>query len=191
MENSRLYFITGGVRSGKSSFAEKKAVELAIQSGGNLHYLACGRSSDAEMEERINRHRQDRHRSPLAWRTSEYPTDVSRIGKDLDAKSIVLLDCLTTLLDNELFLPNVPLTEDFLHKVFTKIIKGIGEIRKEAQSLIIVSNEVLQEPIFQDEFLHTYGKVLGLLHQAIVERADEAYLVESGVPLRMKAGIPE
>lgn len=191
MEKSRLYFITGGVRSGKSSFAEKKAVDLATRSGGNLHYLACSRSADDEMEKRIDRHRKDRESSPLAWRTSEYPTDITRIRQDLNSKSIVLLDCLTTLLDNELFLPGVPLEEEFLHQTFTKIIEGIDEIRNEAQCLIIVSNEVVQETIFQNEFLHIYGKMLGLLHQSIVGKADEAYLVESGIPIRKKEGIPE
>lgn len=185
MEKS-LYLVTGGVRSGKSSFAEKIAVNLAVQLEGNLHYLACSRSVDAEMEIRINRHRQDRERSPLEWRTWEYATDITRLGPDLNTRSIVLIDCLTTLLDNELFLPNVPLEEEFLHKVFNKILKGIDELRNEAQCLIIVSNEVVQEPIFQNEFLHVYGKMLGMLHQAIVYRADGAYLVESGIPLRMK-----
>lgn len=191
MEKSRLYFITGGVRSGKSSFAEKKAVDLAIRSGGNLHYLACSRSADAEMKKRIDRHRKDRESSPLAWRTSEYSTDITRIGQELNSHSIVLLDCLTTLLDNELFLPELPLDEEFLQHTFLKIIKGIDEIRYKAQCLIIVSNEVVQEPIFQNEFLHKYGKMLGLLHQTLVDRADEAYLVESGIPIRKKEGIFE
>ncbi|MGE7604213.1 bifunctional adenosylcobinamide kinase/adenosylcobinamide-phosphate guanylyltransferase [Peribacillus sp. NPDC097675] len=191
MEKSWLYFITGGVRSGKSSFAEKKAVDLAIQSGGTLHYLACSRSTDAEMEKRIDRHRKDRESSPLAWTTSEYPTDITRIGQALNSKSIVLLDCLTTLLDNELFLPGVPLDEDFLYEIFAKIINGIDEIRSKAQCLIIVSNEVVQEPIFQNEFLHIYGKMLGQLHQSIVDKADEAYLVESSIPIRKKEGISE
>ncbi|KON66801.1 hypothetical protein AKG34_22625 [Peribacillus butanolivorans] len=191
MEKSRLCFITGGVRSGKSRFAEKKAIEYAIQLSGNLHYLACGRVSDAEMEERIRRHQRDRKSSPIAWRTWEYSTNITRIGSDLNQDSIILLDCLTTLLDNELFGPNIPLEKEFLHSVFTKIISGINEIRKQASCLIIVSNEVVQEPIFQNEFLHIYGKILGLLHQAVVEQADEAYLVESGIPLLMKGCMQE
>jgi adenosylcobinamide kinase / adenosylcobinamide-phosphate guanylyltransferase len=187
VEKSRLCFISGGVRSGKSSFAEKKALEYAVPDG-NLHYLACGRISDEEMENRINRHKKDREESPIPWRTWEYSTDIIRIGIGLNQNSIILLDCLTTLLDNELFLPNVRFEEPFLHRVYTKIISGIDEIRKLGRCLIIVSNEVVHEPIFPNEFLHTYGRMLGLLHQAIVEQADEAYLVESGIPIRMKRG---
>ncbi|MGE7761967.1 bifunctional adenosylcobinamide kinase/adenosylcobinamide-phosphate guanylyltransferase [Peribacillus sp. NPDC097895] len=186
MEKARLCFITGGVRSGKSGFAEKKALEYALQMDGQLHYLACGRVSDAEMGERILRHQKDRENSPIAWRTSEYQTDITRIGADISQDSIILLDCLTTLLDNELFGPGIPLEKEFLHSVFIKILDAINEIRKQSSCLIIVSNELVQEPIFQNDFLHIYGKTLGLLHQAIVGQADEAYLVEAGIPLLMK-----
>jgi adenosylcobinamide kinase/adenosylcobinamide-phosphate guanylyltransferase len=186
VEKARLCFITGGVRSGKSGFAEKKALEYALQMDGQLHYLACGRVSDAEMGERILRHQKDRENSPIAWRTSEYATDITRIGADINQDSIILLDCLTTLLDNELFGPGIPIEKEFLHSVFIKILDGINEIRKQSSCLIIVSNELVQEPIFQNDFLHIYGKTLGLLHQAIVGQADEAYLVEAGIPLLMK-----
>ncbi|MCK1994615.1 cobinamide kinase [Peribacillus muralis] len=186
MEKARLCFITGGVRSGKSRFAESKALEYALQMDGNLHYLACGRDRDAEMGERILRHRKDRESSPIAWRTSEYATDITRIGADIDQDSIILLDCLTTLLDNELFGPGNPLEKEFLHSVFSKIINAINVIRKQSSCLIVVSNELVQEPIFKNEFLHTYGKILGQLHQEIVGQADEAYLVETGIPLWKK-----
>lgn len=191
MEKARLCFITGGVRSGKSSFAERKALEYAFQMDGNLHYLACGRVSDVEMGDRIHRHQKHRESSPIAWQTSEYATDITRIGADINQDSIILLDCLTTLLDNELFGPGIPLEKEFLDNVFSKIINGINEIRKQSSCLIVVSNELVQEPIFHNEFLHLYGKTLGLLHQTIVGQADEAYLVESGIPLRKKGCIQE
>ena len=186
MEESKLIFITGGVRSGKSNFAEKQARELAVHSGGALHYIACGRRSDKEMEERIGRHRQDREKSLIPWQTWEFPRNIGRVQSMVDQNSIVLLDCLTTLLDNELFLPERPLEEAFLREVFNRIICDVERIRKQVGCLIIVSNEVIQEPIFHDPVLHLYGKMLGQLHQAIVRMSDEAYLVESGIPLRMK-----
>ncbi|KWW20993.1 MULTISPECIES: bifunctional adenosylcobinamide kinase/adenosylcobinamide-phosphate guanylyltransferase [Peribacillus] len=188
MEKARLCFVTGGVRSGKSSFAERKALEYARLMEGNLHYLACGRGSDAEMGERILRHQKDRQRSPIAWQTSEYATDITRIAAKIDSDSIILLDCLTTLLDHELFGPGVPLEAEFLHSIQAKIISAIDELRQQSGCLIIVSNEVVQEPIFQNELLHIYGRMLGKLHRTIVGQADEAYLVESGIPLQMKGG---
>ncbi|WP_285767996.1 bifunctional adenosylcobinamide kinase/adenosylcobinamide-phosphate guanylyltransferase [Peribacillus sp. SI8-4] len=186
MEKARLCFITGGVRSGKSRFAERKALEYALLTEGNLHYLACGRVSDAEMGERILRHQKDRQTSPIAWQTSEYATDITRVGAKVDSNSIILLDCLTTLLDNELFGSGLPLEANFLHSIQAKIIGAIDELRQQSGCLIIVSNEVAQEPIFQKQLLHIYGRMLGTIHQTIVGEADEAYLVESGIPLKMK-----
>ncbi|MDQ7861463.1 hypothetical protein RCO48_12075 [Peribacillus frigoritolerans] len=65
------------------------------------------------------------------------PPNTQRIlqesGADIDQDSIILLDCLTTLLDNELFGPGLPLEEEFLNSVFSEIITGINEIRKTIQ----------------------------------------------------------
>ena len=84
---------------------------------------------------------------------------------------------------SESFTPEKPFEREFLQAIFTKIIDAIEAIRKQAACLIIVSNEVIQDLIFHDEFLKAYGGMLGLLHQEIVERADVAYLVEWGVPV--------
>ena len=188
MAKAALYFITGGVRSGKSRFAEQTAQEWAIEQHATLHYLACGRVFDAEMAERVNRHQEDREKSPIPWKTWEFPTDIERIVDGINQDSVVLLDCLTTLVDNELFTQQKPLEAEFLEETFIKIMNGIEEIQRHAACLIIVSNEVIQEPIFHNEFLHTYAKMLGLLHQGIVERADAAYMVEWGIPIMKKGG---
>lgn len=191
MAKSTLYFITGGVRSGKSRFAEQTAIKWAGAYGGNLHYLACGRVFDEEMAKRVTRHQQDRETSPIPWRTWEFSTDIERIATGINQDSVVLLDCLTTLVDNELFThesftPEKPFEQEFLQTIFTKIIDAIEVIRKQASCLIIVSNEVIQDLIFHDEFLKVYGGILGTLHQEIVKRADAAYMVEWGVPVIKK-----
>lgn len=193
MAKSALYFITGGVRSGKSQFAEQTAIEWVKTYGGNLHYLACSRVFDEEMAKRVSRHQQDRLTSPIPWKTWEYSTDIARITRGINQDSVVLLDCLTTLVDNELFThesftPEKPFEQDFLQTIFTKIIGAIKTIREQAACLIIVSNEVIQDLIFHDEFLKAYGGMLGTLHQEIVEQADAAYMVEWGVPV-IKKGI--
>jgi adenosylcobinamide kinase / adenosylcobinamide-phosphate guanylyltransferase len=191
MAQSALYFITGGVRSGKSRFAERTAREWVEAYGGNLHYLACSRVFDEEMAKRVDRHRQDREDSLIPWKTWEYSTDIDRIITGINEDSVVLLDCLTTLVDNELFThetftPEKPFHRAFLQAIFTKIMGAIEAIRKQAACLIIVSNEVIQDLIFHNEFLKAYGGMLGTLHQAIVECADVAYLVEWGVPVVKK-----
>ena len=196
MARSALYFITGGVRSGKSRFAEQIARKWAENGKGNLHYLACSRVFDEEMAKRVSRHQQDREASPIPWQTWEFSTDIDRITTGINQDSVVLLDCLTTLVDNELFThesftPEKPFEREFLQTIFTKIISAIEAIRKQAACLIIVSNEVIQDLIFHDEFLKAYGGMLGTLHQEIVERADVAYLVEWGVPVIKKGSVEQ
>ncbi len=89
-----ITLITGGARSGKSAFAE----QFAAQSGLQVVYLATARAGDAEMTERIRRHRINR---PASWLTVEEPL---RLGAALRAHARVdrclVIDCLTLWLNN-------------------------------------------------------------------------------------------
>lgn len=184
---SSLVFITGGVRSGKSQFAEKTASQLWKSSQkSNLHYIATMVESDSEMRNRIYRHQEDRIRSGLGWQTWEKPNKIGELAP-FHENDIVLLDCLTTWLNNELFFQGdcwqkQTSQHDLIEKMWTEIqglSKGIG-------TFIIVSNEVLHEPVGSNELVYVYRRILGELHQRIVERARCAYLVESGIPVVMK-----
>ncbi|WP_370224677.1 bifunctional adenosylcobinamide kinase/adenosylcobinamide-phosphate guanylyltransferase [Cytobacillus sp.] len=191
MAGGSLIFISGGVRSGKSSFAERTAAGLAMKSEGKLHYIAAGKAYDPEMEARIQRHQDYREKSGLSWTTWEKPSELEEISGNFNNQDIVLFDCLTTLLNNELFRAE----DDWRNREFQEslsfdILRAITEIRKNCRYLIVVSNEVLNEPIGKNELVITYSKILGTLHRNIVGMADEAYLVEAGIPIQMK-GEPE
>jgi adenosylcobinamide kinase / adenosylcobinamide-phosphate guanylyltransferase len=191
MAQPSLIFVSGGVRSGKSSFAERLASMQSEQTDGRLYYIACGRPSDPEMQERVARHKHDRLVSHKSWTTLEYPVAIEKAAPLLDTSGIVLLDCLTTLLNNEMF----PLTENmdewkipaFLKEVKKRILNGINEIKQNAAYFIIVSNEVLHAPIM-DGVTHAYSNMIGILHQEIVAMSDQAYLVEAGCAVIMKGG---
>lgn len=181
-----LIFISGGVRSGKSSFAEKTAAKIATATGGNLHYIATGVPFDAEMKRRIEKHRHDRESAKSLWTTIEQPINLWELKGHFHSNDIVLLDCVTTLLNNELYSANHPWDDDFLTLVQQKVITGILAIKVQACSLIVVSNEVLNEPMPANKLVITYKKLLGSIHQQLVKEADIAYLVEAGVPIMMK-----
>ncbi|WP_079508838.1 bifunctional adenosylcobinamide kinase/adenosylcobinamide-phosphate guanylyltransferase [Mesobacillus jeotgali] len=184
---SSLIFISGGVRSGKSRFAEILAGKWEAKYSGQLHYVAAGQPSDQEMKERILRHQQDREFSGLHWRTWEIPRNLSSLSMVLTKNDIVLLDCLTTLLNNEFFYKDGQWKNDNFPKMIAiKIINELKQVAEQARAFIIVSNEVLGEAVTDDRLVFTYAKVLGQLHQAIVKEADYAYLVEAGVPIMMK-----
>ncbi|MGF1665735.1 MAG: bifunctional adenosylcobinamide kinase/adenosylcobinamide-phosphate guanylyltransferase, partial [Acidimicrobiia bacterium] len=72
-----LTLLTGGARSGKSS----AAVRLASATAAPVHYLATAQPGDAEMAQRIARHRADR---PAGWITVEEPL---LLGEAIDAIS--------------------------------------------------------------------------------------------------------
>ncbi|KKE80085.1 bifunctional adenosylcobinamide kinase/adenosylcobinamide-phosphate guanylyltransferase [Oceanobacillus caeni] len=183
-----ITFITGGVRSGKSSFAERIAIQKAEEIGGSLHYIATGRATDSEMRLRIKRHQEDRNKSGHSWKTWEKETNISTLATEFNKKDVILLDCLTTMLSNELFAHEADWVEQRLEKkeVFQRIWQGIKEIADYSNQVVLVSNEVLNEPILPNELLVTYSELLGKLHQKIVRYAESAYLVEAGVPLLMK-----
>ncbi|GIN84988.1 adenosylcobinamide kinase/adenosylcobinamide phosphate guanyltransferase [Heyndrickxia sporothermodurans] len=187
MEKSKMIFISGGVRSGKSSFAEQLAIKYARQMNGRLNYLACGRATDREMTDRISHHKETRKNSELPWVNWECPVNVKTMSPFYQSGDIVLLDCLTTLLNNELFQDEDSWERtDFQKNVVESILTGIEEIRKNCSVFIIVSNEVLNEQLHKGAVVFTYAKLLGLLHQNLVQESTVAYLVESGIPLLMK-----
>ncbi|WP_066064667.1 bifunctional adenosylcobinamide kinase/adenosylcobinamide-phosphate guanylyltransferase [Neobacillus soli] len=183
---SSLIFITGGVRSGKSSFAERKAIEIAGETGGRLNYLATGVATDAEMKARIEKHQRDRESGKYRWNTIERSVQMGEVTDNFTAQDIILLDCVTTLLNNELFLSETVWDGAFLEKVKENIITGITAIKNQAGTVIVVSNEVLNEPLLGNELVFTYGRLLGQIHQYLVKEADQAFLVEAGIPIVMK-----
>ncbi|WP_223282556.1 bifunctional adenosylcobinamide kinase/adenosylcobinamide-phosphate guanylyltransferase [Neobacillus kokaensis] len=184
--NASLIFITGGVRSGKSSFAEKHAEEIAIETGGQLNYLATGVPSDPEMTERIEKHQRDRETGECQWKTVERSVHIGELVSSFNSEDIVLLDCVTTLLNNELFSRGHVWDNLFLTNVQESVVSGILKLKNQAKALIVVSNEVLNEPLAGNELVFTYGKLLGRIHQELVKEADQAFLVEAGVPVLMK-----
>lgn len=181
-----MILITGGVRSGKSRFAEKVAIGRAMETGGQLHYIATGVASDDEMKKRITRHRMERAESSLSWKTWEQPVWIDALASSFCKKDIVLLDCVTTLLNNELFSVQGKWSKEFLEEVFDRILTGIEMIEESCQELILVSNEVLYEPMKGNDLVVYYSQILGNLHQALVRKANTAFLVEAGIPIVMK-----
>ncbi|WP_066055146.1 bifunctional adenosylcobinamide kinase/adenosylcobinamide-phosphate guanylyltransferase [Robertmurraya korlensis] len=186
-EGGQLIFISGGVRSGKSSFAEKTAMSLAKSTHGNLHYIASGVAFDAEMKDRINRHQVQRNEGEQQWTTWEEPYFLHKLSTAFQSNDIVLFDCLTNLLNNRLFQTEERLMDPSFHEEIKKsIMDGILTIQKNCHTLIVVSNEILNEPIFSNDLVLVYAKLLGRLNQQVVSTAKEAYLVEAGIPICMK-----
>ena len=185
----KFIFITGGVRSGKSAFAEKYAKQLYKQlQKENLFYIASGVAFDEEMTKRIHRHQKDREASDIDWRTIEVldliPEEVSFSNND-----VVLWDCVTTWLSNVLFQ-----TEYLEEKIRRQKIEDNLRILKEKilywkskeVVMLLVSNEVLDETSSTYGEVILYREILGELHQWIVSICDEAYELDYSICRRWK-----
>jgi len=185
---SQIILILGGARSGKSSFAEKIAVELG---GDGVVYLATAQALDEEMEDRIKHHQGQR---PQSWETIEEPIEVSKVMKDIEDKKTVLMDCLTLFISNKILQNNKledegsNLQEKFnIEKNIIKEIENIINIaHKKEINLIIVSNEVGQGIVPNNELSRLFRDIAGRANQYTADQADRVFLTIAGYPLDLK-----
>jgi adenosylcobinamide kinase/adenosylcobinamide-phosphate guanylyltransferase len=167
----RATFVLGGARSGKSRFAER-----LVEAHPGMHvYLATAEAGDAEMAERIRRHRT---RRGAGWTTVEEPLDLPRaLATAAEGNAAVLVDCLTLWLGN--------------------LMAAGRDVERERQALIellprlggpvvLVSNEVGLGIVPDNALARAFRDHAGLLHQAIAAAADRVYVMAAGLPLLLK-----
>ena len=177
--------ITGGVRSGKSRFAQ----ELAQRLGQPVLFVATAEAGDEEMRQRIEEHRRAR---PSAWRTLEAPTCVGQhIVQEIGSAQVVIIDCVTLLVSNVLsqFIDptSAHIDDSLAEKAVThEINELIDGLNRVAASFIIVTNEVGMGLVPDNKLGRTYRDLLGKANQRLAERADEVYLMVAGLPVRVK-----
>lgn len=189
MVRSQLTFISGGVRSGKSSFAESLLVKEAAEAHGRLIYIASGTATDEEMENRIRKHQSDR--AGHNWLTIEQPTRLEEALDEIQEGDFVLWDCLTTWLANELYDgwetgASCIGQPGCMERKADEVIRTILAIAKRSTRFIIVSNEVLDEPVSNYEETRIYSEWIGLLHQQIVQLSSTAIEMDHGIAVYWK-----
>ncbi|MEK5332588.1 MULTISPECIES: bifunctional adenosylcobinamide kinase/adenosylcobinamide-phosphate guanylyltransferase [unclassified Lysinibacillus] len=189
-----LIFISGGVRSGKSHFAEKAAV-LHYQNNYLLNkrliYIASGVAMDIEMEKRIARHQSDRLKQAIAWHTIEAPYEIQNVFNNLVDGDVVLWDCVTTWLTNafyEGFDRGTPCVEKpgCLEEKLRIMKSSVQTLLDKRVTLFVVSNELFDEPPYVNEEVELYRQMLGSLHQWFVSVAHEAYEINYGIVKKWK-----
>jgi len=181
MHRGKLIFITGGARSGKSNFAEKMAVGL----GKLVAYLATAQPLDEEMAFRIKKHK---IRRPTNWETYEESIKISELVSRLGLeKEVILIDCLTLLTSN-LLLRKEDKVEDlkWQEEILLEIKKLAGVCYKVPAQVIIVSNEVGMGLVPDNSLGRVYRDILGRANSTIADKADEVFLMVSGIPLKIK-----
>lgn len=180
---SEITLILGGARSGKSTFAEK----LAMDTHAPVTYLAAADAQDNEMQERISMHKK---RRPAGWKTFEGdPYEICHATKTI--KGVLLLDCLTLWL-TRLFLKGDS-AEDASEKEWQvreaqirALTEDLCSIPPEGTHLIIVSNEVGFGLVPSYKMGRRFRDLQGRMNQLCASKADRAALIVAGYPLWLK-----
>lgn len=168
-----IYLVTGGSGSGKSAYAEEK-----IGSFGDYNriYLATMEAEDQESKKKIERHQ--RLRAGKGFTTIEQGRNLKEV--EIPKGSVVLLECLSNLLANEMYAPG-----GAGETAVEEILEGIRKIDRQARELVVVSNEVFSDLPGSGE-MERYISCLGKLNQEIAGMAAEVTEVVYGIPVSVK-----
>lgn len=171
LKRRSVTLVLGGVRSGKSRFAQKLA-----EKESSVVFVATAKAVDEEMRNKIRRHQQER---PKQWRTVEEPLDLARVFDECAQQfKILLVDCLT------LFVANV--LEADPEMVNARIDGLVEALRKVPTSVVLVSNEVGSGVVPTYPSGRQFRDLLGEVNQKVASVADKVVLMVAGLPLVLK-----
>ncbi|MBL4936201.1 bifunctional adenosylcobinamide kinase/adenosylcobinamide-phosphate guanylyltransferase [Clostridium sp. YIM B02515] len=181
---SKIVLVTGGTRSGKSTFGEEMLKERE-----DVLYIATAVITDEEMRERVAIHQSRRNKS---WKTFEGYKNLKDVVKETECSSI-MLECATTMITNLMFdrytdfdnlsKEEINVLEKSISKQFIDLINACREFDKE---LVIITNEVGFGLISEYKLGRIFTDIAGRINQFLGRASDEAYLVVSGLPLKLK-----
>jgi adenosylcobinamide kinase/adenosylcobinamide-phosphate guanylyltransferase len=177
---SKLVLVTGGSRSGKSAFAQAMAEALP----GPRAFVATCPVIDAEMDDRIRRHREAR--SGRDWWTIEEPLDLAAAFCRAQGEPVVLVDCITLWINNLLYeagRQGVDVTESAVAERCQPVIRAA---RAHGGTVIFVTNEVGMGLVPETPLGRRYRDLAGRANQVLGAACDEVFLVVCGQPLRIK-----
>lgn len=167
-----IYFITGGERSGKSSYAQ----ELAQSLSKNPMYVATARNWDGDFQKRIERHQGDRDET---WINIEKEKFLSEIDF---TNQVAMIDCVTLWLTN-FYVDTKNNVEECL-KLAQKEFDSIS--KSENATIIIISNEIGMGVHASTEIGRKFVELQGWMNQYIAKRADKVTFMVSGLPMQVK-----
>ena len=181
----RVILVTGGARSGKSTYALREAERAA----GRKAYVATAEALDEEMAERIAIHQGERG---SGWDTFEEPTELpDLIGRIKNDYGVIIIDCLTLWLSNVLARRSGGGGEA-AERAAARLIRALGDPEEracESPTVYLVANEVGMGIVPANRTARLFRDMAGRLNQLVAAAADEVVLIVSGLPLRVKGEV--
>lgn len=189
--------VTGGQRSGKSSFAEKMALKLSHSESisGKVSspvYLATAHIWDAEFAKRVNNHKS---RRGACWTNIEEERYLS--NHDFEGR-VVLVDCLTLWATNFFFDLSsgagegeengngVSKGEEIVNKTLELLKAEFLQLIKQDATFIFVTNEIGMGGVPENFVQRKFTDLLGWFNQFVAEQCDTVYLMTCGIPMKIK-----
>jgi adenosylcobinamide kinase/adenosylcobinamide-phosphate guanylyltransferase len=169
-----LTLVLGGARSGKTRFALAQAEAHAAKTGGRRMMIATAEALDAEMAERIARHRAERS---AAWTTVEAPQALAQAVGALQASDVAVIDCLTLWLSNRM------LAEADVDAEVAALAAALAACPAQ---VFLVSNEVGAGIVPENALARRFRDAAGLANQRLAAAANSVVAVMAGLPLRLK-----
>lgn len=168
------HLVLGGVRSGKSAFAEKQIAAT----GRSVHYLATSQVWDDEMASRVAKHQQDR---PADWQVIEEPINVAETLNSLNhLENAVIVECLSLWISNLLCLE-----DEFVFVAETRAF--LNAVEAFQGDLVIVSSEVGLGIMPMNKLARRFGDEIGTMNQKLASLTEWVTFVAAGLPMPLKS----
>lgn len=181
---SKTILVTGGMRSGKSSFGE-----TFLKEQEDVLYLATALATDPEMEQRIKAHQEQRNPH---WQTYEGYQNLSSVIQSRRC-SWVMLECVTTMITNylfEQFSGANQITKEQQQKIETLILKEYDQIfqicEEQNKGLLLITNEVGWGLVSEYPLGRVFTDMTGRINRYLASRCHDVYLVVCGLPMKLK-----
>lgn len=176
-----ITLVTGGARSGKSSFAEG-----LLKDCHNVLYIATAIAFDDEMKERVRLHRKQRNQS---WDTLEAYKNLEQEIKSKDQNyDGIILDCITIMISN-LMLEEFNDNTDYRaleNRVIEEMKASIRFLKALKAKVVLVTNEVGAGIVPENKLAREFRDIAGRVNQYIAKEADEVFVTISGISLQIK-----
>ena len=167
----QIILITGGARSGKSSYAE----ELALKLSEHPIYMATARIWDEEFRQRVQKHQE--RRGP-EWTNIEEDKYLSKYKVE---GRVVLIDCVTLWCTNFFFDHQSSVKE-----ALDEAKQEFDLFTKQDATFIFVTNEIGLGGTSENLIQRKFTDMQGWMYQYIASKADKVTLMVCGIPVTVK-----
>lgn len=186
---AKIIMITGGQRSGKSSFAERMALELTEGCKQGPVYLATARIWDSEFAHRVELHKVRRGERWTNLECEKYLSECNLQGR------VVVIDCVTLWATNFFFDLSAAAESaeaadaadgTLVERVLGLMKRELHKLARQEATLIFVTNEIGLGGVSENKLQRQFTDIEGWFNQHLAEYADDVYLMVSGIPVKIK-----